>query len=90
MRSAGAAPQQSCSADKGGNDQRVDDIDEEAANEWNDDERPVGGPVLLRDSRHVGDRGGRRSKRDAAETGRYDGRFVAVSYTHLRAHETTE
>lgn len=46
------------SPDKGGDDQGVDDVDEEAAHQRHDDEGAVGGAVLLGDRCHVGNGGG--------------------------------
>lgn len=64
---------------------RIDEIDEEPADEWNDDKSLVRRAMHLGDSGHV--RNGRRgrSKRDSAKTCRDNGGFVV--FTHCPEHD---
>lgn len=68
------------SADKGRDDQGVDDADKEAANQPHDDKSTVCGAMLLAHGCHIGYCRRRRTERDTAETGRDDDRFVVPSH----------
>src|SRR3546814_660578 len=68
------------SADKGRDDQGVDDVDKEAANQRHDDKSTVCGAMLLAHCCHIGYCRRRRTERDSAETGRDDDSFVVPSH----------